>query len=340
MDVSVICPVYNTSPAQLEAAVQSVLLQVGQHDIELLLVDDCSTDRNTRKALEAVASSDRRVSVVRQRNNSGPAVARMAGVDIAQHDWLGYIDSDDLWPNTKLEVADQLRLERPDTSWIAGNYAILGPDDVVHDVTFSARLQQKLEFGNSSHRIKSPVLTRGLIGSWLPLGASLLRKELLAKIGGFDPRLTYGEDWLLCLLLSTVSPMDYVETGSYILRRQGMSMMRSPGRMTGRLAHSVRLARHDARLHFIARELRWFHYNTFKDIAMNNALNGRKIRGLAFALRALAVDPRELGDLALFLRQLPANGAALAAGLRPYCNSEQVILADFASLRPMELEQE
>ncbi len=330
LDVSIVCPVFNTSSADLEAAIQSVLTQAGRHNLELILVDDCSTDLATISALDAASTTDARVRVVHKAKNAGPGVARTDGIAQCRHEWIGFIDADDLWPSAKLDQADAVLLERPDSRWISGNYATLIPNGSLRSGPHLSTILQHCGEGGTAKRIETPMLTRGLIADWLPLGASLFRKDLLAEAGGFDPRLIYGEDWLLCLRLSTYAPMDYIETQTYVLRRQGMSMMRSPGRMSAKLAHSGRLARRDARLRLIRRELRWFQYRTFKDIAMNNALNGRKLRGLSYAFRALTVDPREVHDLFLFLRNLPVRGPALAKGLRGYSTAEQVILAQLA----------
>ena len=123
MDVSVICPVFNTDPDQLQAAIASVLAQAGRHTIELILVDDCSTGTATLAALRAAEATDGRVHVVSQAKNAGPAAARTAGIARASHDWIGFIDSDDLWPVDKLERADALQARQPDSRWISGNYA-------------------------------------------------------------------------------------------------------------------------------------------------------------------------------------------------------------------------
>ena len=171
-----------------------------------------------------------------------------------------------------------------------------------------------------------PTLTRDLIGSWLPLGANLIRKDLIKDVGHFHPGLIYGEDWLLCLQLSVRAPMQYLREVTYLLRRQGPSMMRSPARMSAKLVHSVQIARRDPALRIVRKELRWFCYSTYKDIAMNNALNGRRFRGLAFALRALCVDPREVRDFIGYLRSLSSKGSTLAERLRSYSTAEQVIL--------------
>lgn len=330
MEVSVICPVFNTSPRILRAAVQSVLDQGGPHEVELVLVDDASTKADTVEALHALAGQDGRIRVVRQDRNAGPSQARATGIASARHDWIGFVDSDDLWPDGKLDQADAVLRERPDTRWISGNYATLLPDGQQRPSLRLTRKHSAVEAGFAFQRLTSPGLTRVLIQDWLPLGASLCRKSLIADAGGFEPRLLYGEDWLLCLRMSILAPMDYCNDETYVLRRQGVSMMRSSGRMSTKLAHSVGMARRDPNLRAVRRELRWFQYATFKDIAMNNALNGAKTKSVLFALRALLVDPRELRELMLFLRLLPRRDAALEAGLRRYSTAEQVVLSRLA----------
>jgi len=60
---------------------------------------------------------------------------------------------------------------------------------------------------------------------------------------------------------------------------------------------------------------------------MNNALNGRKLRGLGSALLALSVDPREVGELLMFLRLLRKTGPVLAGSLQRYSMAEQLDLS-------------
>lgn len=330
MDVSVVCPVFDTDPVQLQAAIASVLAQAELRDCEVILVDDCSTNAGTLAILDAAPAGDDRVRVVRQPRNAGPGAARTAGVAQARHGWIGFIDSDDLWPAGKIGHAGAVLRERPDSRWISGNYATLADGGTLLQRRHLSEVVRDCQEGTAAHRLHAPALTSGLVQEWLPLGTSLVRKDLFHEAGGFDPRLLYGEDWLLCLRLSTYAPMDYTEADTYVLRRQGMSMMRSPGRMSARLAHSGHLARRDPRLRSVRRELRWWQYKTYKDIAMNNALNGRKAKGLSYAVRALLVDPREVRDMLLFLRQLPLHGTALASGLQGYSTAEQVILAQLA----------
>ena len=321
-------------------AIQSVLDQAGSHTREVVLVDDCSTNLATRAALRDAAARDGRVRAVYQQKNTGPGVARAAGIAHAEHDWIGFIDSDDTWPLDKLERAQAVLLERPDTRWIAGNYVTLLPGGELRPArplaptnaapTNATPTNATTMAGRVSRRFSTPELTRMLTGFQAPLGANLLRKDLIAESGGFNPRLIYGEDWLLCLRLSILAPMDYVEEGTYVLNRQGASMMHSSGRLSSELMRSARMARMDPALRHFRRQLRWYHYDACKDAATNNALNGRKLKGVLFALRAFSIDPREMGDLLRFIRLMPVSGPALAKGLESYSTWEQVILSQFA----------
>ena len=333
MDVSVICPVLNTPASVLSAAVRSVLDQDGPHTVELILVNDCSTNPATVAALHDAAVRDDRVHLINQPRNGGPALARSVGIPHATHGWIGFVDSDDLWPAGKLDHAATVLGEWADTRWISGAFATLLPGGALKPSRLLTENCPPAAAGRTAQRLRSPDSTRAFVGAWHPLGCSLFRKDLIEAAGGFDPRLTYGEDWLLCLRASMLAPMDYAETATYVLRRQGASLMHSPGRLSVEAVRGIRTARHDPALRPVRRELRWLCYGTYKDIAMNNALNGYKLRGLGFALRALSLDPRESKEFLLFLRLLRASGPAMADGFRRYSSAEQL---DLSCIRTLE----
>ena len=327
MNVSVICPVFNTPPGVLAAAVRSVLSQAGPHEIELILVDDCSTDPATAAALRDVSNGDRRVCVVNQDSNTGPARARSVGVARARYEWVGFIDSDDLWPEGKLNQAATVLQEWPDSRWIGGSFATLLPGGDVRPAQLLTVKCPSVQAGRTAKRLSTPDSTRALVGAWHPLGTSLFHRHLIADAGDFDPRLTYGEDWLLCLRISLLAPVDYIEAETYVLRRQGASLMRSPRRLSAKAVEGLLAARRDPALRVVRRELRWLIYGGYKEVAMNNALNRRKLRGVWFALLAISVDPREVKELLMFLRLLPRTGRVLSDGLQRYSTAEQLDLS-------------
>lgn len=89
--VSVIVPVYNTS-AYLRECLDSLLAQT-YRELEILCVDDGSTD-NSPAILDEYAARDSRIRVIRQAN-AGQGPARNAALDIASGEWIMHLDSDD-----------------------------------------------------------------------------------------------------------------------------------------------------------------------------------------------------------------------------------------------------
>lgn len=90
--VSVIIPVYNTEK-YLEKCLDSVCNQT-LSDIEIICIDDCSTD-NSLNILKEYAHRDRRIKLIKFEENKGPAVARNLGITEASGEYIAFLDSDD-----------------------------------------------------------------------------------------------------------------------------------------------------------------------------------------------------------------------------------------------------
>lgn len=123
--VSVIVPVYNVEQYLLDC-VDSVLSQ-SEKSIELILVDDGSTDKSG-VLCEEVKNEDRRVQVYHQRN-AGAACARNTGVKHASGKYICFIDSDDKIECNYCEVLIAL-LDESDC-----DYAVCGSDRFNEKVT-------------------------------------------------------------------------------------------------------------------------------------------------------------------------------------------------------------
>ncbi len=95
MKISVVIPVYNQAP-YLAECLDSVLVQT-LRDIEVVCVDDGSTDDSGRM-LDEYAARDSRVKVIHQAN-AGAGPARNAGMDVAAGEFLAFMDPDDLYPD-------------------------------------------------------------------------------------------------------------------------------------------------------------------------------------------------------------------------------------------------
>ena len=99
--VSTIIPVYNRA-RMLREAVASVFAQT-YRPIEVIIVDDGSTDDTASVADELAAQHQQEISVIHQ-SNTGPGLAREAGRKAARGEFIQYLDSDDLLLPRKFEL--------------------------------------------------------------------------------------------------------------------------------------------------------------------------------------------------------------------------------------------
>lgn len=183
MLVSVIIPTYNRAHT-LGRAVRSVLQQ-SHEDLELIVVDDGSTDQ-TPAVLAGFPDS--RLRVVRQ-PHGGVSCARNRGIELARGRWFALLDSDDAWMVQKLarhvDFAEQ------------GGWIISQTDEVW--VRNGVTVNPKLKHVKKGGWIFEPSLELCLVSP----SCVLLARECVRKVGLFDPRLVACEDydyWLRCSL--------------------------------------------------------------------------------------------------------------------------------------------
>ena len=101
-EISVVVPAYNAAHYLL-ATMTSILAQEGV-SLELIVVDDCSTDE-TPELVANIANRDSRIRYLRMPSNcGGPAAPRNFGVSMARGIWIALCDADDLWHPRKLRI--------------------------------------------------------------------------------------------------------------------------------------------------------------------------------------------------------------------------------------------
>ncbi|WP_395058151.1 glycosyltransferase family 2 protein, partial [Flavobacterium sp.] len=99
--VSIITPSFN-SEKFIAGTIQSVQNQTYQN-WEMIIVDDCSTDKTVSIA-EYIANNDNRITVYKLDKNSGTGIARNTGLEKASGKYIAFLDADDLWKPNKLEI--------------------------------------------------------------------------------------------------------------------------------------------------------------------------------------------------------------------------------------------
>jgi glycosyltransferase involved in cell wall biosynthesis len=172
--VSVVVPAFNAAQT-IQDTLHSVSRQT-HRTLEVIVVDDGSTD-GTAAIARRHAVTDPRFRVVSQPNN-GVAAARNAGIEASTGDFVAFIDADDLWHPTK--IAKQLAAllaGGPDVALVYAPFRLIDADGMV--------LASPHKYGVSGWVLHRHFYTN-LVGNG---SALLIRRDVLAEFGGFDPRL-------------------------------------------------------------------------------------------------------------------------------------------------------
>ena len=101
MTVSIVIPAYNCAP-YLAATLQSVMQQT-ERDLDIVVVDDGSTDA-TLAIARGIAATDPRIRVYNQTNTGTAAATRNHGLRMARGEFIAFLDSDDLYHPEKNKI--------------------------------------------------------------------------------------------------------------------------------------------------------------------------------------------------------------------------------------------
>jgi glycosyltransferase involved in cell wall biosynthesis len=169
--ISVIIPVYNGERFIAEA-VDSVLRQ-RHRPLEIILVDDGSTDSTAQVIREMIAKTDEKMIAIHQ-PNKGPAAARNRGLEAARGDLIAFLDADDLWTAGMLDGQLQRLIDDCSLQLVVG-------------CTQRVRASDRPE-SRSRLEILGP--------QWMSftLGSALFRRSAFNAVGRFDESLRFGED--------------------------------------------------------------------------------------------------------------------------------------------------
>ncbi|MEW9897220.1 glycosyltransferase [Chitinivorax sp. PXF-14] len=239
--ISIIIPVYNTGQL-LQEAVQSILAQECTDSalppIEIIVVDDHSNDTATQHILAELATRDpAHLRVITNSRGKGVASARNTGIEAARGQWIGFLDSDDLWLPNALATGWNAVRQHPEARWIASHFHMT-PLDNVHPVQrrplaerspyLYALIGKDYEAGRVSC-LKRPV-THFLKSCLIGIMTCLIRKDLLIEAGMFDESQQRAEDYLLWLRCALRADLYFApaDTGIYRIRSGSLTHTTAP----------------------------------------------------------------------------------------------------------------
>lgn len=135
--LSVIVPAYNVEHF-IGMSLESVLRQKRANEVELIIVDDGSTDRTLDSILAVKAAEQGHAITVIHQENRGVSAARNAAIAGARSPYIGFLDSDDVWAPNFLDVILPL-LEAGEADIIEFNVGIVNSaGDLIDEVELIA----------------------------------------------------------------------------------------------------------------------------------------------------------------------------------------------------------
>lgn len=199
--VSVIIPAYNHE-AYIKATLASVLGQT-LPDLEVILIDDGSTDNTLEKAK---AVNDPRLRVISQKNQ-GTAKALNKGLKLAQGTFLAILNSDDLYPPTRLELMTRAMQEKKTALAFSQVKLIDAKGQAITSGETWEWLQAAYEFYDQNKNLVLALIKDNFVCTSSNL---VFHRSLLKKIGGFsDLHYVNDLDFILRAMLNAKSNQDH-----------------------------------------------------------------------------------------------------------------------------------
>lgn len=195
IDFTVAIPVFNTKPAELLEAVYSIINQSIKQDFEIVIVDDCSNNEETKEALNffdskvfKVGDNKRKISIVRiVQKNGGTSSALNIAHDIIKSEYIAIMGSDDISHPDRFEKQIKHLEKNPQIDVLGTNLFSFYEDDIFRKQIFVS---------------KHPYRVVATKSTWLTNhGTVIYKNKEVKKIGGYDETKRRAQDIDLFLRL-------------------------------------------------------------------------------------------------------------------------------------------
>jgi GT2 family glycosyltransferase len=266
---SIIIPLYNLRRWVAEAIDSALAQTLPPGDLQVIVVDDGSTDGSG----EVAQGYGARIDYVRQENR-GLSAARNTGLGVARAPYVAFLDADDRIHPEKVAAELAVFAGRPAVGVVYSGFRYIDAD--------GHPLPQR-----GWSRFEGDVLPRLVLGNIIHPHQALVRRDAVLQAGAFDERLTSVEDWDVWLRVSSRgATWACVDRALADYRIRPGSMSQNPGRMAeNRLAVLAKL---------------------FADPALPAAVAGLRARAYERAYLVSAADYYRGGDRSSGARWLEA----------------------------------
>jgi hypothetical protein len=215
--VSALVAAYNYE-RYVERAINSALAQDYPPELlEVVVVDDGSTDATAEVVAEVAARNpQRRVTLLRQ-SNAGATAAANRALAAAGGDVLAMLDADDMWAPSKIRRNVEMLAARPALGLVFSDMAIVGPDDEVQHPSLFAWAWQ------GWRPPRGQVFARLLAENFATASSITVRASLRAAFDPIPDEIPYG-DWWLATSVARVAELDYCDEPLALYRLHGANL--------------------------------------------------------------------------------------------------------------------
>lgn len=199
MDLSVIIPVYNAGTL-INRCLDSVFSQQGEYQIEVICVDDGSTDNS----VELIKGRTEQHIVLLQQENAGPAAARNKGMRVAKGRYMAYLDADDYWLSGFIEKT---------ISFLDSHLECIAVTVGQRHITTSGDHIAPSILKNDTDL--TPMVLDDFFSFWTQhnhvcTGSIVIRTDIARKTGGQREDLRICEDWEFWAYLATYGKFGFI----------------------------------------------------------------------------------------------------------------------------------
>lgn len=194
MKISVITPVYNAEHS-IKECLESLYAQTYQGPMEIIIVNDGSTDRSFQTIQQFIGQHpDPRFGVkIIHQENKGVSTARNRGLIKSTGDWIALLDADDEWLPTKIEKQVQILKENPQIDFLG-----------------CSRNNEVLKIlGKEIKTLHKATVKELLIKMYPQTSTAIFKRRLYELYGGYDEEMSHGEDGFLWVRFCAFSNFYY-----------------------------------------------------------------------------------------------------------------------------------
>lgn len=197
--ISCIVTTYKRSPDIVARAINSIVNQTYK-DIEIIVVNDAPEEKELSQNIEKILSMyDASINYIIHKENKGACAARNTGIAAANGEYIAFLDDDDEWVNTKLEI--QL------SNLIRNNSALVYCDQIYIDAHGNKKIKEPFMTYVIGKNDYEKLLCYNFIGS---TSFPLIKANALKEVGGFNEKLESSQDHEVWLKIAKKYTISYV----------------------------------------------------------------------------------------------------------------------------------